>query len=202
VVEHRLAKARVAGSSPVSRSRQLPYRQFLQGSQWSRVASTEWSESRICRTSFCPARHYNCSRWRGTQAVRERSAKPLCVGSIPTRASILPATFRVSRLTCHKHCRDFLEVRHRRISSSQATMSTFVWNHTPSMTRKSRSWSWSKSPQSRHSERSGSQMSRLKQRLWSGVEEPRLCLSYLCCSGLSTTEALASLRAGRIRNEK
>jgi hypothetical protein len=26
---------------------------------------------------------------RGTQAVRERSAKPLCVGSIPTRASIL-----------------------------------------------------------------------------------------------------------------
>src|SRR5262249_27405379 len=26
---------------------------------------------------------------RGTQVVRERSAKPLCVGSIPTRASIL-----------------------------------------------------------------------------------------------------------------
>jgi hypothetical protein len=26
---------------------------------------------------------------RGTQAVRERSAKPLCVGSIPTRASNL-----------------------------------------------------------------------------------------------------------------
>jgi hypothetical protein len=24
---------------------------------------------------------------RGTQVVRERSAKPLCVGSIPTRAS-------------------------------------------------------------------------------------------------------------------
>jgi hypothetical protein len=28
----------------------------------------------------------SCSR-RGTQVVRERSAKPLCVGSIPTRAS-------------------------------------------------------------------------------------------------------------------
>ena len=28
---------------------------------------------------------------RGTQVVRERSAKPLCVGSIPTRASSLPA---------------------------------------------------------------------------------------------------------------
>src|SRR5215471_14885707 len=27
------------------------------------------------------------SGWRGTQVVRERSAKPLCVGSIPTRAS-------------------------------------------------------------------------------------------------------------------
>ena len=27
--------------------------------------------------------------WRGTQVVRERSAKPLYVGSIPTRASIL-----------------------------------------------------------------------------------------------------------------
>jgi hypothetical protein len=26
---------------------------------------------------------------RGTQVVRERSAKPLCVGSIPTRASNL-----------------------------------------------------------------------------------------------------------------
>jgi hypothetical protein len=28
-------------------------------------------------------------RGRGTQVVRERSAKPLCVGSIPTRASNL-----------------------------------------------------------------------------------------------------------------
>ena len=30
-----------------------------------------------------------CTPRRGTQVVRERSAKPLCVGSIPTRASIL-----------------------------------------------------------------------------------------------------------------
>jgi hypothetical protein len=28
---------------------------------------------------------------RGTQVVRERSAKPLCVGSIPTRASKIKA---------------------------------------------------------------------------------------------------------------
>ena len=33
---------------------------------------------------------------RGTQVVRERSAKPLCVGSIPTRAS------RNSRVTLRK----------------------------------------------------------------------------------------------------
>jgi hypothetical protein len=31
--------------------------------------------------------------WRGTQEVRERSAKPLCVGSIPTRASKIPLCF-------------------------------------------------------------------------------------------------------------
>jgi hypothetical protein len=30
---------------------------------------------------------------RGTQVVRERSAKPLCVGSIPTRASIISITY-------------------------------------------------------------------------------------------------------------
>ncbi len=29
-----------------------------------------------------------CAQGRGTQVVRERSGKPLCVGSIPTRASI------------------------------------------------------------------------------------------------------------------
>jgi hypothetical protein len=34
--------------------------------------------------------------WRGTQVVRERSAKPLCVGSIPTRASGLSFLMSVS----------------------------------------------------------------------------------------------------------
>src|ERR1700690_3613451 len=37
-------------------------------------------------------------RGRGTQVVRERSAKPLCVGSIPTRASIV---LPVSTLPCY-----------------------------------------------------------------------------------------------------
>jgi hypothetical protein len=33
---------------------------------------------------------------RGTQVVRERSAKPLCVGSIPTRASKFPIGYKPS----------------------------------------------------------------------------------------------------------
>jgi hypothetical protein len=45
-----------------------------------------------CRGSWC-IRHESLTQqmfnWRGTQVVRERSAKPLCVGSIPTRASNL-----------------------------------------------------------------------------------------------------------------
>jgi hypothetical protein len=32
---------------------------------------------------------------RGTQVVRERSAKPLCVGSIPTRASKVSITYKL-----------------------------------------------------------------------------------------------------------
>jgi hypothetical protein len=66
VVECFLAKEDVAGSTPVSRSKYV-----------------------------LPAVHFSCNSpgqkmahpGRGTQVVRERSAKPLCVGSIPTRAS-------------------------------------------------------------------------------------------------------------------
>ena len=67
MVECFLAKEDVAGSTPVSRS----------------------STSYLLNTSTNFARRL----WqvaglrRGTQVVRERSAKPLCVGSIPTRAS-------------------------------------------------------------------------------------------------------------------
>src|SRR5664279_5757834 len=43
---------------------------------------------------------------RGTQVVRERSAKPLCVGSIPTRASIVPCIIlRSGSLKVEWHCR-------------------------------------------------------------------------------------------------
>ena len=38
-----------------------------------------------------------------------------------------------------------------------------------------------KLPQNRHPERSASQMDRVTQRLWRGVEGPRRCLIYPCC---------------------
>ena len=62
MVECFLAKEDVAGSTPVSRSKEHP----------SAVHFTD---------------NLSKAQRRGTQVVRERSAKPLCVGSIPTRAS-------------------------------------------------------------------------------------------------------------------
>lgn len=69
MVECFLAKEDVAGSTPVSRSNNiLPAVHF----------------------SYNPAgQNHIAHPRRGTQVVRERSAKPLCVGSIPTRASKL-----------------------------------------------------------------------------------------------------------------
>ncbi len=66
MVECFLAKEDVAGSTPVSRSNTvLPAVHFSYNSPGQKMAHSR----------------------RGTQVVRERSAKPLCVGSIPTRAS-------------------------------------------------------------------------------------------------------------------
>ena len=70
MVECDLAKVEVAGSNPVSRSR-IP----------SPPDPLPLAEG---------GRNAKYGRGRGTQVVRERSAKPLCVGSIPTRASNLP----------------------------------------------------------------------------------------------------------------
>jgi hypothetical protein len=73
VVECFLAKEDVAGSTPVSRSKERP----------------------ACVTlllQFLRAEDMRAHPRRGTQVVRERSAKPLCVGSIPTRASIISIT--------------------------------------------------------------------------------------------------------------
>ena len=70
MVECFLAKEDVAGSTPVSRSKTSP----------------------ACGTlhlQFAGSINVNGPLRRGTQVVRERSAKPLCVGSIPTRASII-----------------------------------------------------------------------------------------------------------------
>ena len=67
MVECFLAKEDVAGSTPVSRS------------NTSYLLNTS--------TNFARRLWQVAGLRRGTQVVRERSAKPLCVGSIPTRAS-------------------------------------------------------------------------------------------------------------------
>jgi hypothetical protein len=46
-------------------------------------------QRRTVRLWILAAEHDTLEARRGTQVVRERSAKPLCVGSIPTRASSL-----------------------------------------------------------------------------------------------------------------
>ena len=77
MVECFLAKEDVAGSTPVSRSNTL-----LLAVQ---ALRPEWVVQVGLR--------------RGTQVVRERSAKPLCVGSIPTRASIISFQFNCPGVT-------------------------------------------------------------------------------------------------------
>ena len=69
VVEHRLAKARVASSNLVSRSKPPS------------------GASRVGYGGLERTNNKAALPRRGTQVVRERSAKPLCAGSIPARAS-------------------------------------------------------------------------------------------------------------------
>ena len=79
MVECFLAKEDVAGSTPVSRSKKsLPAVHFTYNKEAGLKGLSAGFE-----VESPPAR-------RGTQVVRERSAKPLCVGSIPTRASKFP----------------------------------------------------------------------------------------------------------------
>ena len=82
MVECFLAKEDVAGSTPVSRSNNiLPLRLA-----WQYITS----HHRVClHPGESGVGLVSLIQGRGTQAVRERSAKPLCVGSIPTRASTL-----------------------------------------------------------------------------------------------------------------
>ncbi len=74
MVECDLAKVEVAGSTPVSRS-------------INRLAIVPRPGEGLCSQGL--RKQARQSLGRGTQVVRERSAKPLCVGSIPTRASSL-----------------------------------------------------------------------------------------------------------------
>ena len=85
MVECDLAKVEVAGSTPVSRSITLS---FL-------VAPLAPARGYAVRPV-----PYRLQIRRGTQVVRERSAKPLCVGSIPTRASIILVA---ARQTANNH---------------------------------------------------------------------------------------------------
>ncbi len=81
MVECFLAKEDVAGSTPVSRSKNaltlLPYA----------------DRPTLLRALRCKCTKRGSLQYtgRGTQVVRERSAKPLCAGSIPARASTFPA---------------------------------------------------------------------------------------------------------------
>jgi hypothetical protein len=79
VVECDLAKVEVAGSTPVSRSM-----------IFSRGCPTQLRRFMLSG----PAQAGHSRSGRGTQVVRERSAKPLCVGSIPTRASKVSITYK------------------------------------------------------------------------------------------------------------
>jgi hypothetical protein len=83
VVEHRLAKARVASSNLVSRSNLRS-----EGKRKKEIQSFAFFllpfAFCLCRSAFFLYAH----RWRRSQVVRQRSAKPLFIGSIPIAASI------------------------------------------------------------------------------------------------------------------
>ena len=59
------------------------------------------------------ARYFACSppRWRGSQVVRQRSAKPLFVGSIPTRASKVLRLKQSQNLRSPRSIRTFGRIR-------------------------------------------------------------------------------------------
>src|SRR5438067_2429891 len=107
VVECDLAKVEVAGSNPVSRSRKSLYFFDHKGARrrFPLISSASLWFIVFGLPSTSPERSANSdqklppfgsssSEGRGTQVVRERSAKPLCVGSIPTRASIASSTYK------------------------------------------------------------------------------------------------------------
>jgi hypothetical protein len=78
VVECFLAKEDVAGSTPVSRSNNL---------NLNHLRLERHRRHTTILVCLLPEGVVLGAKGRGTQVVRERSAKPLCVGSIPTRAS-------------------------------------------------------------------------------------------------------------------
>ena len=91
MVECDLAKVEVAGSNPVSRS--------MKTLSFAPRSGEGFVFDPSAGRSISDAVEYDQFQIRrGTQVVRERSAKPLCVGSIPTRASKLLNNLRMSPL--------------------------------------------------------------------------------------------------------
>jgi len=82
VVECDLAKVEVAGSNPVSRSRDSKALASVRGFAVRGDCSSEFVQSRSIRW-----------KGRGSQVVRQRSAKPLFASSILARASNLSITY-------------------------------------------------------------------------------------------------------------
>ncbi|MCU1321318.1 MAG: hypothetical protein JWM43_967 [Acidobacteriaceae bacterium] len=101
MVECFLAKEDVAGSTPVSRSNSIvsiPWIYFVSGFESAlgdSVVGDTVQPHFVCDSQGCAP---VATARRGTQVVRERSAKPLCVGSIPTRASKI-YSFRINSKT-------------------------------------------------------------------------------------------------------
>jgi hypothetical protein len=89
VVECDLAKVEVAGSNPVSRSKSSKV--LRAGRELFLIfQAVFWRFEPAGGLFSCMSLVYCLGR--GTQVVRERSAKPLYVSSILTRASSLPGT--------------------------------------------------------------------------------------------------------------
>ena len=87
LVERDLAKVEVAGSSPVIRSNNV-----------TRVSSSGNGENADNSTRTQPQAGSSTSPWRHSQAVRQRSAKPLFPGPIPGGASMGEGVFPLPNL--------------------------------------------------------------------------------------------------------
>ena len=101
------------------------------------------------------------------------STKPYLAWSVTTLTKVPEGRLRVAQQSCGTPASKMDSSRFRaanpelRLISANLFRAFFV-----------------KLPQNRHPERSASPIYRVTQHLWRGVEGPRRCLSYSCCSEL------------------